>query len=121
VSNVFWHGAERVSVNVDQALENLSAAEGTASADFAVEIDGRGILSVLVQDGRGFVMWMREPGDAGQVASEPSGSVASWSFKLSNGQRDTYDDRQTVTRERAFEIARQFIVAPERLADTRWE
>ncbi|MBX3183711.1 MAG: hypothetical protein KIT72_06275 [Polyangiaceae bacterium] len=121
MTQVYWYGTERTPVTVKEALRRLEALEELTAADVTIEVDPVGILTILLSSERGFVMWMTEAGDVGKVASVPSGVRAHWYFMLSNGQRDVYEDGQTVPREDALRIARWFIEAPERLPEVNWE
>jgi Immunity protein Imm1 len=97
-------------------------AEGTASEIWLTRRDGQA-LSLLVSGDRGWLMFLREAGDAG-FSSRGADAVArrrgTLPFRLSNGQVDEHPVRWTVPIEDALRVVEHFFEHGERAPFIRW-
>jgi hypothetical protein len=98
-------------------------AKGTACEIWLKRGDGQA-LSLLVSGDRGWLMFLREPGDAG-FSSRGSDAVArrrgTLPFRLSNGQVDEHPVRWTVPIEDAIRAVEHFFEHGERAPFIRWQ
>ena len=91
-------------------------------ADFSIEHNDGPILFVLLNPQRAFVMWMREEGDAGMHAVDPSAEGSDFQeLVLSNGQVDEFSNFDTITREAARDALAHFLETREPSTKLNWQ
>ncbi|MEV4118603.1 hypothetical protein [Micromonospora sp. NPDC049645] len=105
-----WHLAqERGQLTGDGAVTLLR--ERVAAGELEAWLrhhDGR-VLGVVTNGNRAMVMAMEEPGDPGQHAVDPDAEGEEGGYRLSNGQVDRYDNRETVPFGVALEVVRKLV------------
>ncbi len=92
-----------------------------ARGDITFESAEGRLLSVTSNGERAMVMLLREAGDPGEHAIDPSAAGRSDGYVLSNGQNDTYDDRDTIPLDRALAVVEGVIDRDERPTDVEWQ
>jgi len=88
-------------------LVRARADEGQLETWFEHD-DGR-LLAVVTNGTRALVMALDEAGDAGEHAVDPMATDQQGGYVLSNGQRDTYDNHDTVPFDQALVIVEHLI------------
>jgi hypothetical protein len=100
---------------VAEALRLLESftSRVTQFAELAVEHEHNGAsVLALIANGRGWLMYMREPGDPGFSTRNPSSDSpadATLPFVLGNGQLDQYPARWTYGVDKIYDALRSFI------------
>lgn len=91
------------------AAELVRARAGEGQFEIWFEHDHGRLLAVVTNGTRALVMVLDEPGDAGEHAINPMATDQQSGYVLSNGQHDTYDNRDTVPLEQALVIVEHLV------------
>ncbi|WP_170208439.1 hypothetical protein [Micromonospora pisi] len=91
------------------AAELVRARAGEGQFETWFEHDHGRLLAVVTNGTRALIMVLDEPGDAGKHAIDPMATDQQGGYVLSNGQHDTYDNRDTVPLEQALVIVEHLV------------
>lgn len=86
-----------------------------------LEHDQGRLLAVVSNGTRALVMLLDQLVDAGGHAVDPTGTGQQNGYVLSNGQHDTYDDRDTVWLNEALSIVTHVVDHGEPSAGVAWQ
>lgn len=101
------------------ALLRTWGAGGPVDCGFECD-DGR-LLSVTTNGERAMVMLLREVGDPGEHAIDPTASGEQGGYVLGNGQHDLYPNRDTVALDVALSVVEHIIGHGQPPPGVAWE
>ncbi|MFI5987727.1 Imm1 family immunity protein [Streptomyces sp. NPDC051555] len=106
-----WHlqGSAEHAYSGEEARQLLRHRWDWANQETWFENDAGRLLGVVTNGERAMVVLLDGDGDPGEHLVDPRGEGSSGGYRLSNGQADSYEDRDTVAFDTAAQAVAYFI------------
>ncbi|GAA2850690.1 hypothetical protein Acy02nite_34030 [Actinoplanes cyaneus] len=117
-----WHFAhESGPVTGEGAVTHLRERVAAGELETWLRHDDGRMLGVVTNGNRAMVMAMDEFGDPSRHAVDPDANGEESGYRLSNGQVDRYDNRDTIPLGTALDVVRELIDHGRWPAEVAWQ